>query len=150
MAQNLILYNSTITQSQTVMQLTYNQIKSVIDPPPSKDLVDIFHKLEDQIATFEGCVTEEHPFKYLDTVGNFCVTASSIQSKYVAMVLGKHVKTEFPAEVIQMFFNVDPQIKLQFARIKGIEYDGCILCLHQEQGFFDLQKIYDVIYLTCV
>ena len=132
------------------MQLTYNQIKSVIDPPPSKDLVEIFHDLENTIASYNECVTEEHPFQYLDQIGNFCVTASSIQSKYVAMVLGKHVKTEFPAEVIQLFFNVDPQIKLQFARIKGVEYDGCIVCLHQEQGFFDLQKIYDVIYLTCV
>ena len=130
------------------MQLTYNQIKSVIDPPPSEHLVDIFHNLENTICSYDGCVTEEFPFKYLEHQGNFCITASSIQSKYVAIILGKHVNTTFPPEVIQLFFNVNPRIKLQFAKIKGIEYDGCIICLHEEPGFFDLQKIYDLIYLT--
>ena len=108
----------------------------------------LFHDLETNITKHSGCVIEEFPFKYLDVPGNFCITASSIQSKYVAIVLGKHVSTEFPTEVIQMFFNVPPKIKLQFAKIKGIEYDGCITCLHEESGFFDLQKIYDLIYLT--
>ncbi len=149
MAQNLIWDNSTHSQSQTDMQLTYNQIKSVLDPPPSENLVNIFQNLEESVSNFSECVTEEFPFQHLETPGNFCITASSIQSKYVAMTLGKHVDTDFPAEVIQMFFNVDPNYKLQFANITGIEYDGCIVCLHQEPGFFDLQKIYDVIYLTC-
>lgn len=130
------------------MQLTYNQIKSVIDPPPSKSLVDIFHDLEKAIADHPNCVVEEFPFAHLEKAGNFCITASSIQSKYVAIVLGKHVKTDFPVDIIQQFFNVDSKIKLQFARIRGVEYDGCIACLHEEPGFFDLQKIYDLIYLT--
>jgi len=132
------------------MQLTYEQIKSTIETPPSEELIDIFIDLETRVQQYEQCVTEAFPFKHLETIGNFCITASSIQSKYVAMVLGKHVESEFPTEVIQMFFNVPPQIKLQFAKIKGKEYDGCIVCLHQEKGFFDLQKVYDMIYLTCV
>lgn len=146
--QNLILYNRTITQSQTAMQLTYQQIQAVIDPPPSERLVRVFNQLEESICQHPGCVTEEFPFHHLKSKGNFCITASSIQSKYIAIVLGKHVETDFPAEVIQMFFNVDAVIKLQFAKIRGIEYDGCITCLHEENGFFDLQKIYDLIYLT--
>lgn len=130
------------------MQLTYQQIKTVVSPPPSEKLVDIFNALEFKIADHSNCVTEDFPFKHLQGAGNFCITASSIQSKYVAIVLGKHVDSEFPPEVIQMFFNVDPQIKLQFAKIRGLEYDGCIACLHEEKGFYDLQRLYDMIYLT--
>lgn len=130
------------------MQLTYNQIKATISPPPSKNLVDIFNDLELFIENHNNCVKEEFPFAHLKQPGNFCITASSIQSKYVAIVLGKHVDTQFPADIIQQFFNVDTHIKLQFAKIKGIQYDGCIACLHEEKGFFDLQKIYDLIYLT--
>lgn len=130
------------------MQLTYQQIKSVVSPAPSENLVNIFNQLEYNIADHPNCITEEFPFKHLSTNGNFCITASSIQSKYVAIILGKHVDTTFPPEIIQMFFNVDPTIKLQFAKIKGLEYDGCITCFHEEKGFFDLQRIYDLIYLT--
>lgn len=130
------------------MGLTYEQIKTVIDPPPSPKLIGIFNELENRIAEHPACVTEEYPFEYLANVGSFCITASSIQSKYIAIVLGKHVETNFPAEVMQHIFNIDPSIKLQFAKIKGLEYDGCISCLHEENGFFDLQKIYDMIYLT--
>ncbi|MBT8219705.1 MAG: hypothetical protein KJP00_07770 [Bacteroidia bacterium] len=130
------------------MGLTYEQIKTVIDPPPSPKLLSIFNDLEKKIAQHPSCVTEEYPFEHLANIGNFCITASSIQSKYIALILGKHVETSFPTDVMQQIFNIDPSVKLQFAKIKGLEYDGCISCVHEENGFFDLQKIYDMIYLT--
>lgn len=130
------------------MGLTYEQIKTVIDQPPSPKLIGIFNELEVKITENPLCVTQEYPFEHLAHIGNFCITASSIQSKYIAFVLGKHVETTFPTEVMQLLFNIDPSVKLQFAKIKGLEYDGCISCLHEEHGFFDLQRIYDMIYLN--
>lgn len=133
--------------------ISYKKVTRVLQNPPSEDLVDLYNEIDLQISAHYLCVNEEEPLKYLHESdiygkikGKFCVSATSIQSKYVAFVLGKHVDSAFPEDIIQMFFNVENDYKMQFGKIKGKKIDGCICLVHQEDNNFDLQRIYDSIY----
>ncbi|HFC00309.1 MAG TPA: hypothetical protein ENJ53_05845 [Phaeodactylibacter sp.] len=133
--------------------ISYKKVSRVLQNPPPKDLVDLYNEIDARISNHTYCVTEDEPLKYLDEVnvkgelvGKFCVSATSIQSKYVAFVLGKNAKTTFPNDIIQMFFNIENCYKMQFGRIKGKKIDGCICLIHQEDENFDLQRVYDSIY----
>ncbi len=133
--------------------ISYKRVSRVLQNPPSEDLVDLYNELDLRISAHELCVDEDEPLKYLHETdihgkikGKFCVSATSIQSKYVAFVLGKHVDSVFPNDIIQMFFNVENDFKMQFGKIKGKRIDGCICLVHQEENNFDLQRIYDSIY----
>ena len=133
--------------------ISYKKVSRVLQNPPPEDLVDLYNELDLQISVHELCVNEDEPLKYLHetdhqgkVTGKFCVSATSIQSKYVAFVLGKHVESVFPNDIIQMFFNVENDYKMQFGKIKGKKIDGCICLVHQEETNFDLQRIYDSIY----
>jgi len=74
------------------------------------------------------------------------MTATSIQQEYIAFVLGKHVSNVFPAEIMEQFFNLDSEYRMQYEAIKGDDIDGCIFVIHQEDAEFDLKKIYEGIY----
>ena len=133
--------------------ISYQKVTRVLQNPPPEDLVDLYNELDYKISQHISCVDEEEPLKHLyetkpngDLLGKFCVSATSIQSKYVAFVLGKHVDAEFPGDIIQMFFNVENCYKMQFGKIKGKKIDGCICLIHQEDKNFDLQRVYDSIY----
>jgi len=133
--------------------ISYQKVTRVLQNPPPEDLVDLYNELDYKISQHDLCVDEEEPLKYLyetrlngALIGKFCVSATSIQSKYIAFVLGKHVDAEFPGDIIQMFFNVENCYNMQFGKIKGKKIDGCICLLHQEDKNFDLQRVYDSIY----
>ena len=126
--------------------ITYEQVKKAMVNPPSEDLVHLYNDLGKEISHHPKCINEDNPFKKLSEGGSFCISATSIQSKYIAFVLGKHVQSEFPQEIIQLFFNVDNSYRVQFGQISGKNIDGCICLVHQEQKKYDLQKIYDHIY----
>ena len=133
--------------------INYKKVSRVLQNPPPEDLVDLYNELDSQISSHDLCVNEDDPLKHLYETdisgkikGKFCVSATSIQSKYVAFVLGKHVESTFPEDVIRMFFNVENNYKMQFGKIKGKKIDGCICLVHQEDSNFDLQRIYDSIY----
>lgn len=133
--------------------ISYQKVSRVLQNPPPEDLVDLYNEIDFRISTHNLCVNEDEPLKYLyetdrrgNPVGKFCVSATSIQSKYVAFVLGKHVESNFPPDIIQLFFNVENCYKMQFGKIKGKKIDGCICLLHQENSNFDLQRVYDSIY----
>ena len=133
--------------------ISYKKVSRVLQNPPSEDLVDLYNELDLRISDHELCVNEDEPLKFLHETdysgkikGKFCVSATSIQSKYVAFVLGKHVDSVFPEDIIQMFFNVENGYRMQFGKIKGKKIDGCICLVHQEESNFDLQRIYDSIY----
>jgi len=133
--------------------ISYKKVSRVLQNPPSENLVDLYNEIDLRITNHELCVNEDEPLKYLHeadiygkVLGKFCISATSIQSKYVAFVLGKHVDSTFPEDVIKMFFNVENDYKMQFGKIKGKKIDGCICLLHQEDNNFDLQRIYDSIY----
>lgn len=133
--------------------ISYQKVTKVLQNPPPEDLVNLYNELDRHITNHDLCVNEEEPLKYLyendlngNPIGNFCVSATSIQSKYVAFVLGKHVDAAFPEDIIQRFFNVENCYKMQFGKIKGKKIDGCICLVHQEDKNFDLQRVYDSIY----
>jgi len=133
--------------------ISYQKVSRVLQNPPTEDLVDLYNEIDLRISSHDLCVNEDEPLKYLNETdihgkakGNFCVSATSIQSKYVAFVLGKHVDSVFPDDIIQMFFNIENDYKMQFGKIKGKKIDGCICLIHQEENNFDLQRIYDSIY----
>ena len=126
--------------------ITYEQVKKAMNNPPTEDMVHLYNDLGDYISEHPLCVNDDNPFSKLNTSGNFCISATSIQSKYIAFVLGKHMDSQFPEDVIRTFFNIDSVYKVQFGQIKGKEIDGCICLIHQEHSNFDLQKVYDHIY----
>lgn len=126
--------------------ITYQRVSNLLPNPPSERLIELYNEIDEKIINHSLCVEADAPLKHLYEIGNFCVSAASIQSKYVAFVLGKHVDTVFPEEIIQLFFNVENCYKMQFGKIKGKRIDGCICLIHQENKNFDLQKIYDSIY----
>jgi len=133
--------------------ISYKKVTRVLQNPPPEDLVDLYNEIDYKISNHELCVNEDEPLKYLyeknskgDLKGKFCVSATSIQSKYVAFVLGKHIDAIFPSDIIEKFFNVENCYKMQFGKIKGKKIDGCIALIHQEDKNFDLQKVYDSIY----
>ncbi|MEM9824209.1 MAG: hypothetical protein AAF985_24200 [Bacteroidota bacterium] len=126
--------------------ITYEQVKKAMNNPPTEDMVHMYNDLGDYISEHPLCVNDDNPFSKLNPSGNFCISATSIQSKYIAFVLGKHMDSQFPEDVIHTFFNIDNCYKVQFGQIKGKEIDGCICLIHQERSNFDLQKVYDHIY----
>ena len=126
--------------------ITYEQVKKAMVNPPPEDLVHLYNDLGREISQHPKCINEDNPFRKLTENGSFCISATSIQSKYIAFVLGKHVDCSFPQEVIQMFFNIENCYNVQFGQISGKNIDGCICLVHQEDEKYDLQKIYDHIY----
>lgn len=133
--------------------ISYKKVSRVLQNPPPRDLVDLYNEIDAEISNHTCCVTEDEPLKHLyeinskgELIGKFCVSATSIQSKYVAFVLGKHAKTEFPSDIIKLFFNIETNYQMQFGKIKGKKIDGCICLIHQEDKNFDLQRVYDSIY----
>jgi len=114
--------------------------------PPPEPFVIIFNDLGVWISQHPNCINDKNPFEKLTRKGSFCISATSIQSNYIAFVLGKHNKSKFPAEVMELFFNIDPEFKMQYGKIKGEEIDGCIYLIHQENKNFNLQEVYQKIY----
>lgn len=126
--------------------ITYEQVKKAMIHPPPELMIDLFNDLGKLISTHPDCVNESNPFSYLKAAGKFCISATSIQSDYIAFVMGKHKESNFPTEVMQMFFDLDTDFKVQFAKIQGKEIDGCIYLIHRSGKKYDLQKVYDNIY----
>ncbi|MEL6867072.1 MAG: hypothetical protein AAFP19_21795 [Bacteroidota bacterium] len=126
--------------------ITYEQVKMAMTDPPPKDLIDLFNNLSQDLSRHPNCINDQNPFDKLHTKNTFCVSATSIQSRYIAFVLGKHITSTFPQEVIKLFFDIDPDYHLQFGRIKGYEIDGCICLVQRERHPYDLEEIYQQIY----
>jgi len=126
--------------------ITYDQVKEAMINPPAADLVHLFNDIEACLNNHPLCILDEHPFELLDESGNFCISATSIQSNYIVFVLGKHINSSFPHKVIGQFFNVDSDFNLQFGKIKGRRIDGCICIIHQMDKEYDLQEVYENIY----
>ena len=126
--------------------ITYAQVKKAMFNPPPRPFVDIFNEIGTLISEHPSCVNDKNPFEKLSQSGSFCISATSIQSQYIAFVLGKHCSSQFPEEIMQLFFNIDPDFQIQYSKIKGKDIDGCIYLIHQEAEVFDLQEIYSNIY----
>ena len=126
--------------------ITYAQVKKAMINPPPEPLVTIFNDLGICISQHPKCINDKNPFEKLAKKDTFCISATSIQSKYIAVVLGKHSKSTFPPEVMELFFNVDSKFEMQYGKIKGKEIDGCIYLIHQENENYDLQEVYQKIY----
>ena len=86
--------------------ISYEKVQRVLKNPPTVDMVELYNEMDRCISTHPMCVNEEEPLQYLKEPGKFCISATSIQSKYIAFVLGKNVKSSFPEDVIQLFFNI--------------------------------------------
>lgn len=126
--------------------ITYEMVKKAMVNPPAEELVDLYNDLGNCITENTNCINDENPFRKLGKKDSFCISATSIQTKYIAFVLGKHVESIFPSEVISRFFNVDTEYKVQYGHITGKQIDGCICLIHREKVPYDLQTIYDKIY----
>jgi len=126
--------------------ITYDQVKEAMINPPTEDLVYLYNDLGAYINDHPLCVLDDNPFELLNASGNFCVSATSIQSDYIAFVLGKHTDSDFPSEVIELFFNIDSDFNIQFGQIKGKRINGCICLVHQKDKEYDLQEVYENIY----
>ena len=126
--------------------ITYEQVKKAMINPPCEELVHLYNDLGKEISLHPKCINEDNPFRKLNETGTFCISATSIQSRYIAFVLGKHINSEFPQDIISKFFNVDSDYRVQFGQIRGKNIDGCICLVHKEEEKFDLQRIYDHIY----
>ncbi len=126
--------------------ITYEQLQTILPEPPTRELLSLYNEIDNSISEHPKCVNDDNPFDKLNNFGNFCVSATSIQSKYIAFVLGKKAATEFPYEIIKLFFNIDSDYSLQFGEIKGTDIDGCICLVHQERRNYNLQEVYDHIY----
>lgn len=126
--------------------ITYDQVKEAMINPPTEDLVYLYNELGAYINSHPLCVLDDNPFEILNESGNFCISATSIQSDYIAFVLGKHMNSSFPPEVISSFFNVDNDYNIQFGKIDGKRINGCICLIHQQNKKYDLQEVYENIY----
>lgn len=126
--------------------ITYEMVKRAMTNPPVEALVDLYNDLGAYITNHNLCINDENPFRKLGKKDSFCISATSIQTNYIAFVLGKHVKSVFPEDVIAMFFNIPPEYKVQFGNITGKQINGCICLIHMEENMYDLQNIYDKIY----
>ena len=118
----------------------------VMDNPPTEALIEMYNAISGIIMNHPDCVNEKNPFRKLTKPGRFCISATSIQSKYIAFVLGKNVENEFPSEVINHFFSIDNTFQVQYGKIHGNQIDGCICLVHQENDEYDLQEVYNYIY----
>lgn len=126
--------------------ITYAQVKKAMFNPPPEPFVIIFNEIGLSISQHPLCIADKNPFNKLKGSDSFCISATSIQSNYIAFVLGKACESEFPADIMQLFFNIDTDFKVQYGKIKGEEIDGCIYLIHQQEEKFDLQKAYRSIY----
>lgn len=126
--------------------ITYEMVKRAMVNPPQEALVDLYNDLGAYITNHQDCINDENPFRKLGKIGSFCISATSIQTSYIAFVLGKHTKTVFPEDVISQFFNIPSDYKVQFGNITGKQINGCICLIHLEEAPYDLQAIYDKIY----
>lgn len=126
--------------------ITYEQVKEAMINPPTEDLVYLYNEIGAYINSHPLCVLDDNPFEQLNPSGNFCISATSIQSDYIAFVLGKHTLSVFPSEVIACFFNVDSDYNIQFGQIDGARVNGCICVIHQQAQKYNLEEVYENIY----
>ncbi len=126
--------------------ITYAQVKEAMFNPPPKPFVDIFNELGTAISKHRSCINDKNPFEKLNKTGSFCISATSIQSQYIAFVLGKHCNSNFPEDIMQLFFNIHADFQIQYAKIRGKDIDGCIYLIHQDDDGFDLEEVYASIY----
>lgn len=126
--------------------VSYERIQEAVYPTPPKHLIQLFNDLESKISAHPLCVNDMDPFSKLSKKGSFCLSATSIQSDYIAFVLGKYHKSHFPEDILQMIFNIPTTYQLQFQEISGKRINGCICVIHQRSNDMDLQKVYDYIY----
>ncbi len=126
--------------------ITYEMVKRAMVNPPQEDLVDLYNELGAYVTDHKDCINDENPFQKLEKKGSFCISATSIQSSYIAFVLGKHSDSIFPEDVISKFFNIPSEYNVQFGNITGKQINGCICLIHLEDKPYDLQIIYDKIY----
>ena len=126
--------------------ITYQQVQKAMLNPPPEDLIDLFNELNNRISRHDHFIDDDNPFNKLKKSGTFCMSATSIQSDYIAFVLGKHTDSQFPSEVLQLFFNIDPDYRMQFSPIEGKEINGCICVIHFRDEEFNLKEVYEHIY----
>ena len=126
--------------------ITYEQVESSMINPPPRAIIDVYNELGQAILKHPLCIKEQCAYKEKFAMGKFCICATSIQPDYIAFVLGKHIDSKFPDDIISLFFNVDNEFRVQFGNIKGKNVDGCICLIHQMPKNFDLQLIYEHIY----
>ncbi len=117
-----------------------------MENPPAEALIEMYNSIGETITNHPDCINDKNPFRRLSRPGTFCISATSIQSKYIAFVLGKNVANEFPTDVINHFFNIDNAFRVQYGKIHGNQIDGCICMIHQETIEYDLQEVYNYIY----
>ena len=132
-------------QNRTNM-ISYDQVMKVMANPPTEALIEMYNSISEIIMGHPDCVNDKNPFRKLARSGTFCISATSIQSNYIAFVLGKNVENEFPAEVLNHFFSIDNAFQVQYGKIHGNQIDGCICLIHQEKNEYDLQEVYNYIY----
>jgi hypothetical protein len=125
--------------------ITYEMVKRAMVYPPTEDLVDLYNELGAYITSHKSCVQDEKPFEKLNE-NNFCISATSIQSKYITFILGKKAQINLPEEIVATFFNISSEYKLQFGQITGKDINGCMFLIHQEEKDFNIQLIYNKIY----
>ncbi|MFT5165563.1 MAG: hypothetical protein ACI8P3_000790 [Saprospiraceae bacterium] len=126
--------------------ITYEQVESSMLNPPPRAIIDTYIELGQAILNHPLCIKEQCSYKEKFELGNFCICATSIQPGYIAFILGKHITSKFPDEVINLFFNIDNEFRVQFGKINGRNVDGCICLIHQAEKNFDLQEVYEHIY----
>ncbi len=126
--------------------ITYEQVTSSMINPPPKAIIDTYNELGQIILAHPLCIKEQRSYREKFALGKFCICATSIQPDYIAFVLGKHIDSKFPDEIINLFFNVDSDFRVQFGKITGRNVDGCICLIHQKEQNFNLQEVYEYIY----
>ncbi len=126
--------------------ISYKQVESSMINPPPREIIDIYNYLGELILDHPMCIKEQTSYKEKFALGKFCICATSIQPDYIAFVLGKHVDTIFPEEIISLFFNVDNAFSVQFENIEGKNVDGCICLIHACDHKFNLKAVYDNIF----
>ncbi len=123
--------------------ISYQHIKSMMQVPPPEALVDLYNAIGSQLVKHHQYVSQRSE---LVLPQHFHICGASIQSHYIAYVLGKLACSNFPPEVIHIFFDIDANYKVQFGEIGGERIDACICVIHQENTPFDLQAVYKHIY----
>lgn len=126
--------------------ISYDQVKSVVSPAPNEELVGLYNEIDAMMTAHSNCINEINPFSKLYQKDHFCVSATSIQTNYIAFVLGKHHDSLFPGTLMTNLFNVESKFLMQYGEIPGRQINGCIVVFHKEPKKLDLQKIYDHIY----
>lgn len=137
------MYNQCINKTHMI---SYERVQEAIHPAPPKHLVQLFNELEEKISAHPKCINDIDPFTKLVDRDTFCLSATSIQSNYVAFVLGKYHVSSFPEEVIQLLFNIPTEYSLQFKEITGKRINGCICVIHMMNEKLNLTEVYDHIY----